>query len=39
MGLTNASEPDEVMRRRQKLADEIGFELIRSCGIKFSLSA
>lgn len=27
MGLTNASEPDEVMRRRQQLADEIGFDL------------
>ena len=27
MGLTNASEPDEVMRRRQELADELGFDL------------
>jgi polyphenol oxidase len=27
MGLTNSAEPDEVMRRRQELADRLGFDL------------
>ena len=27
MGLTNAAEPDQVMRRREELADRLGFDL------------
>lgn len=30
MGLTNAGDPDAVMRRREELADQLGFELHRA---------
>src|SRR5467141_2882245 len=30
MGLTDSREPDEVMRRRRKLAEQLGFDLTRT---------